>query len=129
MSWSRATTAKALADALSSVASADYVSVFNHPPLTLNAPALVVGRPTEVLYATAGLGVDNAQLPVICIGPTEGEDVVDGLIAIVRQVIAADPTLGGVVRVVTAPMERSWRAVRIGGADFLAADVVLQVQQ
>jgi hypothetical protein len=119
--------AKALADALTGEAQG--VAVFDHPPLTLNTPALVVGRPTEVLYGVAGMGTDEAQLPVICIGPMEGEDVIDGLIGIVRGVVASNGTLSGVVRSVTAPMERSWRRVDIGGAKFLAADVVLQVQQ
>jgi hypothetical protein len=131
VTWSRSTVAEALADVLGAEVAGDGVAVFARPPLTLNPPALVVARPVEVLYGVAGLGVDEAQLPVVCIGPMEGEDVVDDLIAIVRAVVTVDPTLGGVVHLVTAPLERGWRAVTIGGqgSRYLAADVVLQIRQ
>lgn len=130
MSWARAKFAAAMADSLESRAALLEAppAVFAAPPLTCNPPALVVGRPTEVVYGTGGLGIDVATIPIVCIGPQEGEDVVDGLIATVRGVIAGDSSVGGAVQIVTAPSERNWRAVRIAGADLLAADVVLTVQ-
>jgi hypothetical protein len=132
MTWRRATFAQALAATLQAAAD-DYgeappPSVFALPPETLNAPALVVGRPAEVLYGTGGLGVDVATVPVICLAAMGGEDVVDALIAFVRGVLGDDPTVGGVAQIAYAPSERNWRAVRIGGADMLAADVSLTVQ-
>jgi hypothetical protein len=102
--------------------------VFGGPPQTLNPPAVVVGRPAEVLYSVASFSVDVATIPVICIGPQEGEDMVDALIAFVRGVIADEATLAGTVQIVIAPSERNWRAIRVGGADLLAADVSLTVQ-
>ena len=129
MSWQRAKVAAALADVLGAAQTAeDTASIFAAPPETLNAPAIVVGRPIEVLYGTAGMSVDTATLPVVCLGASTGDDVVDGLISFVRQAIDANVTLDGAVPSCTVTSERNWRAVRIGGADMLAADVVVTVQ-
>ena len=127
MSWSRALAATALADAFKS-ADDGTTNIFASPPMTLNPPAVVVGRPIEVRYATAALGVDAVELPVICIGPMEGDDVVDGLIGFVRSVVMADPSVGGTFRSSPPELQRNWRALRIGGADYLAADVVLAIE-
>ena len=130
MTWRRALVAPALADVLKAAqVEGDTASIFSAPPETLNAPAIVVGRPIEVRYAVAGLGVDEADLPVICLAQMlAGEDAVDGLIAFVRAAVAPEPSLNGAVRICTATLERNWRAVRIGGADMMAADVVLTIQ-
>lgn len=104
------------------------VSAFDSPPLQLNPPAVVVSRPSEVLYGTGGFGVDVATLPVICIGPQTGEDMVNALLGLVRDALKADPRLGGLVAIAHAPSERNWRAVRIGGADMLAADLTVEIQ-
>jgi hypothetical protein len=129
VSWQRALVAQALADVLKAAQGVDdTASIFAAPPETLNAPAIVVGRPTEVDYGTAGLGCDTAILPVICIGPSTGEDMVDGLITFVRQTIGANVTLNGTVPSCTVTSERNWRAVRIAGAEMLAADVVTTIQ-
>ena len=128
MSWSRALVAAALADALKAAQWAgDTASIFPAPPETLNAPAIVVGRPVEVRYGVAAFSQDEATLPVICIGPATAEDTVDGLIAFVRGAVAADPTLGGAVPSCTATSERNWRALRIAGAELLGADVILTI--
>ena len=74
------------------------------------------------------MSVDTATLPVICLGASTGDDVVDSLISFVRQVIFNNVTLDGEVPSCLATSERNWRAVRIGGADMLAADVVLTIQ-
>jgi len=118
-----------LADAIEPVADGS-ITIYDAPPSTLNAPAVVVGHVLDVTYATAGLGVDTVQLPVICIGPLwDGEDVLEELIGLVRSAIRADPQLGGAVGGVTPNGERNWRAVKIGGADFMAVDVVLDITQ
>ena len=89
MSWQRSLVAAALADVLKAAqGEGDTAAIFSAPPETLNAPAIVVGRPTEVRYGVAGFGVDEATLPVICLGPSTGEDTVDGLISFVREVLA-----------------------------------------
>lgn len=130
MSWTRALVAQALAEVLKAAQAAeDGASIFAAPPETLNAPAIVVGRPIEVLYGTGGLSVDTATVPVVCIGPSlAGEDTVDALINFVRQAVGANVTLNGAVRSCTVTLERNWRAVRVAGADLLGADVVLTVQ-
>lgn len=129
MSFNRATVAPALANVLDEArAEGDTFSVFSAPPESLNAPALVVGRPIEVRYGVFAMNVDEAELPVICIGQfLSGEDVVSGLIAFVRRTVQANNTLGGAVPSCVATLERSWRAIRVGGTDLLAADVVLTI--
>lgn len=127
MSWSRALAAAGLADAFKA-ADDGTTNIFPSPPMTLNPPAIVVGRPLEVRYAEAGLGVDAVELPVICLGPMEGDDVVDALITFVRSVVMADPSVGRTLRSTSPSLQRNWRAVRIGGADYLAADVVLNIE-
>lgn len=129
MSWQRAKVAEAIAAVLREAqGDGDTASVFSAPPETLNAPAIVIARPTEVLYGTAGMSVDTATIAVVCLGPSTGDDMVDGLITFVRDAIGAEVTLDGAVPSCTVTSERNWRAVRIGGADMLAADVVLTVQ-
>ena len=129
MSWARALVAGAVADVLKAAQSdTDTFSVFANPPETLNAPAIVVGRPTEVRYNIGAFGIDEATLPVVCVGPSGGDDVLDALITFVRTAIGADVTLGGVVPSCIVTAERNWRPTRIGGADLMAADVVLSVQ-
>ena len=54
------------------------LNIFESPPTTLNPPAIVVSRPIEVRYGVAGFGVDAIELPVVCMGPMEGDDLVDG---------------------------------------------------
>ena len=126
MSWSRSKCAPALAAA---IRAADVAgsgrSVYDRPPGTLHSPALVVGRPSEVRYGVAAFGVDEAELPVVCLGPLEGEDVVDELIALVRSAVEIDPQLGGVVQGALVPLERNWRVTKVAGADLLAADALV----
>jgi len=135
VSWSRALVAAAIADVLKAAQDGtdptgphDTASVFAGPPETLNAPAIVVAHPTEVRYAVAGLSIDEATLPIVCVGSITTPDVVDDLVAFVRRVTMADPTLGGVVPTCSPTSERNWRGIRVGGVDLLAAEVVLTVQ-
>jgi hypothetical protein len=94
----------------------------------LNAPAVVVGRPIEVMYAVQSFGVDRVTIPVVCIGTLEHDDDVADLVAQARKAIEAEPTLGGTVQTLEATTERNYRAVKIAGADLLlAADLVLEV--
>ena len=109
MSWSRSTAAPALAETIRSADLTGTRSVYDRPVPTLHAPALVVARATEVRYGVAAFGVDEAELPVVCLGPMEGEDVVDELLALVREAVELDPTVGGVVQGAFVPLERNWR--------------------
>jgi hypothetical protein len=126
MAWSRTTATQALVAALQ-VTAGESVWVYGKSPNTVNPPAIVVGRPTEVVYATAGFGIDSATLPVLCVGPVDGEDMVDGLIAMVRAALS-DPSLGGAVQSVYAEAERNWHNLNVAGADLLQAEVTLIIQ-
>jgi len=127
MAWDRAVCVAALAAAID-VTSGQTVFVFDKPPQTLNAPAVVVGRPTEVLYATAAFAVDEATLPVLCVGAADGDDTVADLIGTVRAAVAKDARLGGAVQSCVAAAERNWRNVVVAGVDLLQAEVTLTVQ-
>jgi hypothetical protein len=126
MSWNRATAAAALTAALQTAAG-ETAFVFERPPNTVNPPAIVIGRPTQVLYGTAALGIDEATLPVLCVGPLDGEDIVDGLIQTVRAAVA-DHNLGGTVQHVYPEAERNWHNLNVAGADLLQAEVTLIIQ-
>jgi hypothetical protein len=123
MTWSRVDATAALTAALQATCG-EGVWIFARPPMTVNPPAIVVGRPTEVVYATAGFGVDRATLPVLCVGPADGEDMVDTLIGLVRASLA-DPSLGQAVQTTYAEAERNWHNLNVAGADLLQAEVTL----
>ena len=127
MSWSRSLCAPALAETIRSADTSGTRSVYERPPTTLHLPALVVARPSEVRYGVAAFGVDEAELPVVCLGGLEGEDVVAELIALVREAVEHDPTFGGVVQGSFVPLERNWRVTKVSGSDALAADALVLV--
>jgi len=127
VTWSRTDATTAVVNALMVVAG-ETVFVFPKPPQTINPPALVVGRPIEVRYGTFSLGADEADLPVACIGPADGEETVDSLIGMVRQAVAADRSLGGVVQDCTDTLERNWHNLNVAGVDILQAEILLTIR-
>jgi hypothetical protein len=127
MSWSRTTAVTALVQILQTAAG-ETVTVLSKPPQTLNPPAIVVHRPTEVRYSAFSLSIDEATLPVICVGAADGEEQVDSLITLVRTAVGANKMLGGAVSSCTASVERNWRNVLIGGIDVLEAEVTLLIE-
>jgi hypothetical protein len=126
MSWNRATAAAAITSALQTTLG-ETVWVYEKPPGTVNPPAVIVGRPTEVRYSIPAFSIDEATLPVICVGPLDGDDVVDGLVGQVRASFG-DPTLGRVVQACWPVDERAWRQASIAGVEVLLADVNLTIQ-
>jgi hypothetical protein len=126
MTWNRQTAAAAITSALQ-VTLGETVWVYSKPPGTVNPPAVIVGRPTEVRYSIPAFSIDEATLPVTCVGPVDGDDVVDQLAAQVRASFP-DPTLGGVVQACWPTDERAWRQASIAGVDVLLADVNLTIQ-
>lgn len=104
------------------------VTVFDRPPATVNAPAVVVARVQSVSYGTPAFGTDLATLPIICVGGADQDDVVDGLKATVKAAIEADPSLGGAVQIARPTEERNWRNVNSGGVDLLAVDLMVDLQ-
>jgi hypothetical protein len=131
MSWSRAPVAKALVEVITAQLAADGIeaSVQDHPTFTVNPPAIVVGRPSEVRYGVAAFGIDEIVLPVACVCGPEQDDAVHELLRVVHRAVTNDPTLGGVVMIADMSGERAWRNVNVAGADYLAAEAVVDIQQ
>ena len=127
MTWNRSAAAAGLEATLQAVLG-ETVWVFQKPPQTLNPPAVVIGRPTQVDYSMVAFSIDQATLPVICLGPVDGEDTVDELITAVRDAVGADITLGGAVQHCAATREQNWRLVNVAGADLLQAEVQLTIR-
>jgi hypothetical protein len=130
MSWDRAPVAKALAEAITTqldVAGLE-ATVLDRPTFTVNPPAVVIGRPSELSYGIASFGIDSVTLPVLCMAGAELDDAVAELIEVVRDAVTADPTLGGVVAIAYATGERAWRNINVSGADYLAAEAVLAIE-
>ena len=121
--------APALAQAFTDAATAagSLATIFAKPPATLNPPAIVIGRPTEVRYSTIAFAIDDCSLPVLCIGAVDGEDDVAALIDLVRGAIT-DATLGGAVQTAFPAVERNWRQINVAGADLLQAEVTFSIQ-
>lgn len=93
-----------LADALSVLPGID---VYPYPPDVINPPAAVVALPDSIEYdETMGRGFDRMEIPVLIIlGRTDVEGSIsavseylsgEGAIS-VKDVLEADPTLGGAV--------------------------------
>ncbi len=127
MTWSRTEAVAGLYAALAAQLG-ETTWVFDKPPQTLNPPAVVIGRPTEVVYSQPAFGVDEATVSVICVGAADGEDAVDGLITAVRSAVSADITLGGAVQHCDDTREQNWRIVNVAGTDVLQAEVVLTIR-
>jgi hypothetical protein len=127
MTWDRQTAAGALADVLS--AALGGVRVHDSPPEIINPPAVVISRPAQVLYSTAGFSIDEATLPVIIAGGIEGEDGMEVLKNNCRKAIDADPTLGGLALSAVATEERNWRNVTgAGGIQLLLVELIVTVR-
>lgn len=129
MSWDRSIAAPALGQALADAVAAagETITVYNQPPGTLNPPAIVIGRPVEVRYSTIAMNIDECSLPVLCVGPVDGEDRVAQIITFIRQNVT-NTDLGGTVQIAYPAVERNWRQVNVGGADLLQAEVTFTIQ-
>jgi hypothetical protein len=128
MSWSRPPVAAALADMIDA-ATAGTVYVHRRPPETLNPMAVVIGRTTREMYATASFGVDEVDLPVLVVGGIETEDLIDTTKDIVRQAVIGDPTLKGTVQTAWPAEARGWRNMTGGGGiQLLYVELVVTIQ-
>lgn len=125
MSYSRPPVAAALTEAFQTAA--PWVNVFDRPPATINAPALVVVDPTTRQFSNAGMGVDQTELIVTAVVGLEQVDDLDDLMNLAASAIKADPTLGRLVMTATVTEGRNWRALTVGGANFRAADLAVRI--
>jgi hypothetical protein len=85
-------------------------------------------RPQPVVYGTAGLGVDEATLPLAIVSGVEQENALDGLKQQAIKAVLADATLGGLVVNCWPTEERNWRNVTgAGGTQLLLCELILTV--
>lgn len=130
MSWDRPYAAAALAVVLEDI-TADMVppaSVFAQPPSTMNPPALVIQYPTQVLLHQPTLAIDTATVSVLCVGGLDDPTTVDGLLSAAVSAVEGDPQLGDVVQYCHAAEHRLWRIANVAGADYLTAELVLEIR-
>jgi hypothetical protein len=127
MSWVRQPVADALVAILADTLGG-LVSVFDRPPLSLNAPSIVVGRVVQVEYNRDTFGLDVATLPVICVGGMDSDGDIDDMKLAVRDAVMVDRTLGGVVADTVPTEERNWRNIAVSGAELLAVDLILEIR-
>lgn len=126
MSWDRPKAAAALADVLEA-GTDDLVAVFESPPASMNAPALVIMRPT-VMFHQPAFAVNKITWSVTAAVGVGADDTLDGLIGLARQAIDGDPTLGGAVQICRATEQRPRGIVNIAGADFLTEELILNAR-
>ena len=126
MSWNRTPVADALVSLIGGAVPAVYVH--SRPPETLNFPSVVVMRPIQVLYGSAGLGVDEVELPVAVVHGMESEDALEAVKTQVKQAVDGDQSLGGVVKACWCNREQGWRNVTgAGGVQLLYVELILTV--
>lgn len=126
MGWVRATAAAAIAETLGGLDPT--VAVFANPPETFNPPAYIVGYTRLVNYDDVSFGVDRADLPVMAAAGLGELDRVDSLLAQAKQTLNADPSAGGAVVSLRVKMQDQWRVLVVGGAELLAAELVLDIR-
>jgi hypothetical protein len=126
MTWQRASVAAAV---VGIVAPLDVlVTVFEAPPSTLNPPAAYVSYPQLVQYDGFAFGVDTVALPLTVAAGMDEADRIDGLLATYKAALNADPTLAGSVKSARVNMQNAWRRLNVAGADYLAADLILEIR-
>ena len=130
MSWDRAAAATAIVNTLTAATAADSPSpsIFDRPPATFNVPAYIVAHPQTVVYGGPAFGIDLATVPLICAAGMEDVDTVDQLLDLASDSLPADPTLGGVIQNIDATEQRNWRVINVAGADYLTADLILEIR-
>jgi predicted NBD/HSP70 family sugar kinase len=126
MSWERKPVAAALAGMLGPLDPS--VAVFEAPPPTFGPPAYIVWYPQTVTYDAFAFTVDLVLLPILCVAGLGEWDRVDGLVAAAKKAIDADPQLAGTVAVAKAATNSGWRQLAVAGADYLGADLVLEIR-
>jgi len=127
MSWDRAIAAAAMVDLLTAAAGTA-ATVYYHPPATFNVPALIVAYPANLAFNTPSFCIDSAEWIVTAASGIDDPSTVDQLLAIARQAIDDDPTIGGTVQICRPSGYRNWRGWTVAGAEFLLADLALDTR-
>ena len=125
MSWDRDKVSTALGNLFS--AALPNVRIHTVPPLTLNAPCVVISD-ADVTYNTATFCADTATVPVIVVGGMEATATVEDMKNALRAALDGSPDLGGVVHYANATQERNWRYQSVGGVQLLTVELVVEVQ-
>ncbi|HSS11148.1 MAG TPA: hypothetical protein VLL25_14775 [Acidimicrobiales bacterium] len=126
MSYDLAAVAHAVADTLDKSFDGT-VKVHPFPVQTFNVPAVIVAWPDLVEPSRVAPSVDRVRLPVMC---AVGLDRTDQLSMLMEDTAAAlyrDRSLGGLARQLAVAMYRNYRAVNVAGADFLTAELLLDL--
>jgi hypothetical protein len=103
------------------------VSVFDTPPSTLNAPAYVVSYERRVDFDQAAFAVDRVEQLVLAVAGLGERYRVNTMLNQAKTALAADQTLGGIVGSLKVTTAEHYHQLGIGGADFLAADLILEI--
>jgi hypothetical protein len=128
VTWARAPVAAALVETLTAATggATPPPTVFGVAPLTINPPAVVVGRPAG-RYGEFALSVDEMSLPVVVVGAAGDDDGVDALAELVRTAVLANPTLGGAVKSAWPAERRNPRNQTVAGIEIQSTEVVLSI--
>jgi hypothetical protein len=130
MSWDRPLAAAALAVVLEDAVAAmtPPASVFTEPPATYNPPALIVQYPLPVILHQPTFAIDTASVIVLAVGGLDDSMTVDALLATAVAAIEADSSLGDVVQYCRPVEHRTWRIQNVAGADYLTAELALEIR-
>ena len=130
MSWDRTAAAAALAGVLGDAAAGMVppASVFAQPPATHNPPALVIQYPTQVMLRQPTFAIDTATVSVLAVAGMEEPATIDALLALTVAAVEADEQLGGTVQHCRPTQHRLWRIANVAGADYLTAELELELR-
>jgi hypothetical protein len=128
--WDRPVAAGALALVLADATEGmtPPASVFAQPPSTHNPPALVVQYPSQVILHSPAFAVDTATMSVLAVAGLEEPDTVDLLLSLAAQAVEEDAQLDGAVQYCRPTQHRLWRIVNVAGADYLTAELELEIR-
>lgn len=127
MTWNRLDAIEALAAVLQPVVDAG-ATVLPAPPGSFNPPAVLMQYPTTVTLHSPTFAIDTVDWTVTVVVGLHDGDTLDELLNAVTDLVEADQTLGRVVQVCQPTEWRSWRILNVSGADYLAADLVLNTR-
>jgi hypothetical protein len=126
VSYDRQTVGAAIVTILETIDPA--VSVFDTPPATFNAPALIVGYERRVQHDASAFGTDDVEQPISAAAGLGEHYRIASLLAAAKVALEADPTCAGTVQNLRPTTRENYRSLNVGGADFLFADLVLEIR-